>query len=577
VDPRSAPPRSQKAPAPQGPLNPGALIDKKYKITKLLGAGAMGAVYEAEHTGTGRRVALKVIMGQFAKDEGLVARFHREARAAGSIETQHITQVLDTGFDKESELPFMVMEYLEGEDVQHLLKRTGPIHPEIALRIVAQSCLGLQKAHEKHVVHRDIKPANLFLAKRDAGEVIIKLLDFGIAKIKMEQSQETESAGLTKTGNMLGSPLYMSPEQARGARGIDHRTDIWSLGVVLYQALCGKTPFQHLTALGELIISICSEHPPALQERAPWVPPEVAAIAHKAMRHDPAQRYQSAQEMFQDIRALLPNGWGITDDMLVPLSTTAREQQAPKAALSMPPPPPMATLAGAPSRTSVGVGSHPGLPAAQTGSGTTPGLGNSTSGVGTRTGDAGATNAAMTSQTGAGQGGSKVGIFIGLGLGTLAALGIGGYFLFFRQPTNVVTPVANPTIVVTVAPTTPTVATTTSSAPAVAPADLTPKRFKLVVVPTDVKVEIDGKIAKNDRGIVDINGTLGSVLRVKITKGRQDYTTDVAVTETGLLPPKVELLPPGAPRPSGSASAGAAPGPGPGPAPASTEVNTKFE
>src|SRR5690349_16972226 len=200
------PPKSQKV---EGPLTAGALVDRKYQVQKLLGAGAMGAVYEAEHTGTGRRVALKVIMGQFAKDEGLVARFHREARAAGSIETQHITQVLDTGFDKESELPFMVMEFLEGEDVQHLLKRTGPIHPDIALRIVAQACLGLQKAHDKNVVHRDIKPANLFLAKRDAGEIIIKLLDFGIAKTKMDQSQETESAGLTKTGNMLGSPLYM--------------------------------------------------------------------------------------------------------------------------------------------------------------------------------------------------------------------------------------------------------------------------------------------------------------------------------------------------------------------------------
>src|SRR5262245_5329880 len=233
------PPRSKKI---EGPLVDGALVDKKYQVTKLLGAGAMGAVYEAEHTGTGRRVALKVIMGQLAKDAVLVARSHRAARAAGQIETQHITQVLDTGFDKESELPFMVMEYLEGEDVQHLLKRTGPVHPDIALRIVAQACLGLQKAHDKNVVHRDIKPANLFLAKRDAGEVIIKLLDFGIAKIKMDQSQETESAGLTKTGNMLGSPLYMSPEQARGAKGIDHRTDIWSLGVVLYQALCGKTP-----------------------------------------------------------------------------------------------------------------------------------------------------------------------------------------------------------------------------------------------------------------------------------------------------------------------------------------------
>ncbi len=555
---RSAPPKSTKV---VGPLEDGALVDKKYKVTHLLGAGAMGAVYQAEHTGTGRRVALKVIMGQFAKDEGLVARFHREARAAGQIETQHITQVLDTGFDKESELPFMVMEYLEGEDVQHLLKRTGPIHHDLALRIVAQSCLGLQKAHEKHVVHRDIKPANLFLAKRDAGEVIIKLLDFGIAKIKMEQSQETESAGLTKTGNMLGSPLYMSPEQARGARGIDHRTDIWSLGVVLYQALCGKTPFQHLTALGELIISICSQHPQSLQERAPWIPAEVAAIAHKAMRHDPAQRYQSAQEMFQDIRALLPNGWSISDEMLVPLSTTAREQQAPKLSISMPPPPPMTTIAGPQDGSGVNTASH-------------PGLAGSASGVGTRTGDPGQTNVAMTSHAGTTSGGSKLGLALGLGLGGLAVLAGVGYFVLKPPATATNTiPVTPPTILVTATPPPPPTATATT--PAVAPADVTPKRFNLVVVPADAKVEIDGQPAKSDKGIVQIKGTLGTVLSVKIIKGKQDYTTDVAITETGLLPPKVEILPPGAPRPSSSASAGSAPGPAP--TPTSTATRDKFE
>ena len=553
---RSAPPKSTKV---TGPLADGALVDRKYKITKLLGAGAMGAVYEAEHTGTGRRVALKVIMGQFAKDEGLVARFHREARAAGSIETQHITQVLDTGFDKESELPFMVMEYLEGEDVQHLLKRTGPIAPDLALRIVGQACLGLQKAHDKHVVHRDIKPANLFLAKRDAGEVIIKLLDFGIAKIKMEQSQETESAGLTKTGNMLGSPLYMSPEQARGARGIDHRTDIWSLGVVLYQALCGKTPFQHLTALGELIISICSQHPQPLQERSPWVPAEVAAIAHKAMRHDPAHRYQTAQEMFQDIRALLPNGWGITDEMLVPLSQTAREQQAPKLSMSMaPPPPPMTTLAGPQDGGGVGVQSN-------------PGLSNSASGAGTRTGEAGATNVAMTSHAGATQAGGSKGLIVGLGLAGVAALAGVGY-LVTRPHNGGTNPPPPTTIVVTAPPPTATV-TATATTPAVEPADLAPKRFKLVV-PTDAKVEVDGQPAKNDRGIVDIKGKLGSLVSVKISKGKQEYTTDVSLTEAGAVPPKVEFLPPGA-KPSASASGGAAPGPAP--APTSTATRDKFE
>ena len=559
---REAPPRSQKV---QGPLADGALVDRKYQVTKLLGAGAMGAVYEAEHTGTGRRVALKVIMGQFSKDEGLVARFHREARAAGQIETQHITQVLDTGFDHESELPFMVMEFLEGEDVQQLLKRVGPVHPDLALRIVAQSCLGLQKAHDKSVVHRDIKPANLFLAKRDAGEVIIKLLDFGIAKIKMEQAQETESAGLTKTGNMLGSPLYMSPEQARGARGIDHRTDIWSLGVVLYQALCGKTPFQHLSALGELIISICSQHAQPVQERAPWVPPEVAAIAHKAMRHDPAQRYQSAMEMFQDIRALLPNGWTITDEMLQPLSNTAREQQAPKAAMSMPPPPPMATMSAQQSGDLV-TGTSAQM------------LSNSASGANGRTADPSATATAMATQAGTQGGGRGKGLVIGVAIGVAAALGGGGYVLFRPPAVAISQPGGAPTEVSSTPSPPQPVTASTSAAPAVAPADVAPRRFKLVIVPSDAKVEIDGQPVTTQKGIVDITGALGSTKIVKIMKGKQEYTTDVAITDVGLLPPKVELLPPGAPRPSGSASTGAAPGPGPAPTVVTpAPVKTVFE
>ena len=241
----------------------GAVLDGKYLIKQILGKGGMGSVYEAEHTGTGRRCAVKVISSpEMIDNPDVVSRFQREARAAGAIDTQYITQVLDAGIDREHNLPFLAMEYMEGEDLQHFLKRVGPIDPELSIRILAQTCLGLHKAHEQSVVHRDIKPHNLFLAHRDAGEIIIKLLDFGIAKVKMEQAQDKDGAGLTKTGNLLGSPLYVSPEQARGKRGIDHRTDIWSMGAVLYQMLTGQTPYQHATALGELILMVCNEPPP---------------------------------------------------------------------------------------------------------------------------------------------------------------------------------------------------------------------------------------------------------------------------------------------------------------------------
>ena len=285
----------------------GTLLDGRYEIASLLGQGAMGAVYEAKHKGTNRKVAIKVInSGDVNKDQKLVGRFQREAKAAGSIDTQHITQVLDTGVDRDSGLPFMVMEFLAGEDLQALFKRLGPVSPELALRLVAQTCLGLQKAHEAQVVHRDIKPANLFLTERDGGELIVKLLDFGIAKVKMDQANETESAGLTKTGSMVGSPLYMSPEQALGAKSIDHRTDVFSLGVVLYQALTGRTPFQHIDALGQLIISICHDSPPPVHAFAPWVTPEVEQIVEAALNRDPNGRFQTAHAMLEAVRSQIP-------------------------------------------------------------------------------------------------------------------------------------------------------------------------------------------------------------------------------------------------------------------------------
>src|SRR5436190_7208260 len=147
------------------------VVDGKYQIVRPLGEGGMGTVYEARHLGTGRRVAVKVIVNEaLAKSPDIIARFQREARAAGSIESQHIAHVLDTGQDRDTGNPYMVMEYLHGEDVSKAIERVGPLHPELAMRIIAQACAGLQKAHDAGVVHRDIKPANLYLVHQDAGE-----------------------------------------------------------------------------------------------------------------------------------------------------------------------------------------------------------------------------------------------------------------------------------------------------------------------------------------------------------------------------------------------------------------------
>lgn len=305
----------------------GQTIDGKYQIVRLLGQGGMGAVYEASHLGTGRRVAVKVILPGVPISRDAILRFQREARAAGVIESQHIVQVLDTGIDREQGVPFMVMEYLVGEDLQKLGERIGALAPDLALRIGAQACSGLHKAHEARVIHRDIKPANLFLARRDDSDVVVRILDFGIAKVKEDQLTGAPDQALTRTGSMMGSPLYMSPEQAVGSKAIDHRTDVWSLGAVLYEVLTGRSPHHSAQTLGQLIMAICSAPPLPLTQVAPSVPREVADIVQRALRIDPNERFQSAAEMRDAIRQLLSSGTNITEGMLVPAPATLSTSQ----------------------------------------------------------------------------------------------------------------------------------------------------------------------------------------------------------------------------------------------------------
>ncbi|MRG95601.1 serine/threonine-protein kinase [Polyangium spumosum] len=340
------------------------LIGGRYRIERRLGAGGMGAVYEATDTQGGARVAVKVVTAEVAKNEVLLGRFEREVRAARGLDTPHVVRAIDAGRDGYSGLPFLVMEVLEGEDVRALLKRLGPVRPDLAVRIVAQACRGLEVAHAQRIVHRDVKPANLFLARSQVpGERVVKILDFGIAKLAPDPESMAEAGeltSLTQTGSMLGSPLYMAPEQARGHKHIDGRADLWSLGVVLYQALTGVTPHQDSGALGDLIIAICTEPAERVDKLAPWVPPEVAAVVHRALDLDPTARFQSASEMLAALVPLLPAGEAnaaIHEGMLIPLPGPER------ARLSVPPRPP----SGAPT-LSEPPPAHPRAPAAEAGS-----------------------------------------------------------------------------------------------------------------------------------------------------------------------------------------------------------------
>jgi serine/threonine-protein kinase len=317
----------------------GKVLDGKYEILDQIGEGGMGAVFEAEHVDTKRRVAVKVILAEdLKKKKAHVRRFHREARAAGSIETQHIAQVIDTGTDAD-ERPYMVMELMKGRDLAQVLRDVGTLQPDVAVAIAAQACRGLARAHEVGVIHRDIKPGNVFLAEKDK-KITVKLCDFGIAKLDADMLQSFHESTLTKTGALLGSPLYMSPEQARGKREIDARADVWSIGIVLYRMLAGRAPFQDVEALGDLIITICSTPVPPIQDFAPWVSPRVAEVLHRALRLRPDERYQSAEEMDRALTSLLPST-DILPDMIRPVDESAKGDVKSRAELEMEEPPVM--------------------------------------------------------------------------------------------------------------------------------------------------------------------------------------------------------------------------------------------
>jgi serine/threonine-protein kinase len=528
------------------------ILNGKYRLVRQMGAGGMGAVYEAEEVPSSRRVAVKVIStGDESRDRALVGRFHREAKATMSIDTDHIVRVFDTGNDAASGQPFMVMEYLVGEDLAQAFKRLGPLPPDAALRIVAQATFGLEKAHAARVVHRDIKPANLFLAEKEGGGLIVKVLDFGIAKIKMDQANITDSKSLTRTGSMVGSPLYMSPEQARGSKSIDHRADIWSMGVVLYQALSGRTPNQDIEALGELIIAICSELPRPVQELAPWVSPELATIVHRALRFEPADRFQTADEMLAALMTLLPHGSDLTAEMLTPLTADVREHRA---ALmdATPAPAPRSTSSSGQRYVSHAVDpalasttAAPDYDAPQpTGSmpsisisppraplSVAPAAARTSEGVATsRPGDVAAASGSSAGRS--------------LAMGALAALVAGGaafgaYKVMGKTAAPVVTSapdVAPPTPTPTVA--IATAATATAAPPPIAP---TGKAVRVAILPLDATVEVDGVKATAKDGMIEIAGGLGTVHRVHITKGTDQITEDVAVTQQGAVPAKLEL------------------------------------
>jgi len=321
------------APPQAGGLE-GRVVAGKYELLRLLGQGGMGAVYEARHKTTLKRCAVKLLSSpELASHAGMVKRFFMEAKASSVVESDHIVQIFDSGSDPEFGFPYMVMELLSGEDLEALVRRVGALHPTAVIKIALQAATGLSKAHELGIVHRDIKSANLFLTRRDSGEMLVKVLDFGIAKVKMEQLRDS-AHGLTRTGSLLGTPLYMSPEQAQAASDIDARTDVWSLGVVMFELLCGETPFARARSLGELMVAIITTDVPLIQSRAPWVPADLAELVHRSMSRDLELRFRNATELAAALARLVPDdGARLPAESIVAASTELRQRVATRAAL----------------------------------------------------------------------------------------------------------------------------------------------------------------------------------------------------------------------------------------------------
>ncbi|MDI3283517.1 serine/threonine-protein kinase [Polyangium sp. 15x6] len=278
------------------PVAIGDVLDGKYRVLRVLGKGGMGVIVAAAHVELGHRVALKFLLKSATQNEEVVARFAREARAAAMIQNEHATRVLDIG-RLPSGQPYMVLELLEGSDLGAYVTRNGPLPIDDAVTYVLEACEAIAEAHSLGIVHRDLKPDNLFLARRPDGSRTVKVLDFGISKLSVDNDRASERGGpLTTTSAVIGSPMYMSPEQLRATRDADPRSDIWSIGVTLYELIAGEGPFPW-QSLPELCAAILKDPPMPLKERLPDVPPGLDAAVLRCLQKNPADRYANIGEL----------------------------------------------------------------------------------------------------------------------------------------------------------------------------------------------------------------------------------------------------------------------------------------
>ncbi len=289
---------TDEAMPPKRVFTPGEIFEGKYRVERLIGVGGMGMVVEATHFGLDRRVAIKFMRHETRGVPEATARFFREARAVASLSSDHVVRVFDNGIAHDGE-PYLVMELLRGEDLAQILERERRVSPALAARWILEACDAIGEAHVLGVVHRDLKPANLFLAETKPGERKIKVLDFGISKLIGEGAV----GGHTSRSVLLGSPRYMSPEQTQSSARTDARTDIWALGVVLYELVTGQAPFDAENAIG-LAAAILSQPTPAVKKTRPDVPTAFERVVTRCLEKHPNERFQSVRELADVLRPL---------------------------------------------------------------------------------------------------------------------------------------------------------------------------------------------------------------------------------------------------------------------------------
>ena len=279
----------------------GEVIAGKYRIEREIGRGGMGLVLLATHVDLEQPVAVKVLHDDAAYDADAIARFIREARAAGKIQSDHVARVMDTGVLPEGGA-YIVMELLDGKDLADVLRDEGPLDVEVAVGHLLEACDGVAAAHAVGIVHRDLKPANLFLAKKPDDVSIVKVLDFGVSKILATPNAPRSPSTLTQSGQIFGSPSYMAPEQLRSATDVDARADIWSLGVVLYELITGRLPFP-TRSMADMMAAIVRDPPLPLAQVLPDAPDALEDIVARCLEKEPQDRFTSVAEL---ARALAP-------------------------------------------------------------------------------------------------------------------------------------------------------------------------------------------------------------------------------------------------------------------------------